>query len=133
MYCRNLTKKLNGNLRCKIIKQQITLDWCKKCRNFNPRENKGIKKKSTHRKVVSDTTYHLVLNRDVECRLKDNNCFGKLELHHIIYRSENVNLIDEPSNCIMLCTYHHRLVHSNKHKYQNILKEKIGGNTNETN
>jgi tRNA(His) 5'-end guanylyltransferase len=87
--------------------------------------NKAIKKKSTHRKVVSDTTYHLVLDRDITCRLRNENCKGRLELHHIIYRSEDVNLIDEPNNCIMLCTYHHKLVHSNKHKYQPILKEII--------
>lgn len=127
MFCKNLVKKLNGKLRCKIIKQQITLDYCKKCLNFQPRMNKTIKKKSTHRKVVSDTTYHLVLDRDIECRLKDENCNGRLELHHIVYRSEDVNLINEPSNCIMLCSYHHKLVHSNKHKYQPILKKIIGG------
>lgn len=127
MFCKNLVKKLNGKLRCKIIKQQITLDYCKKCLNFQPRVNKAIKKKSTHKKVVSDTTYHLVLDRDIECRLKDENCNGRLELHHIVYRSEDVNLIDEPSNCIMLCSYHHKLVHSNKHKYQPMLKKLIGG------
>lgn len=118
MFCKNLVKKLNGKLRCKIIKQQITLDYCKKCLNFQPRVNKAIKKKSTHRKVVSDTTYHLVLDRDITCRLKNENCKGKLELHHIKYRSEAVDLIDDPNNCIMLCTYHHKLVHSDKHYWQ---------------
>lgn len=129
-YCKNLVKKLNGKMRCKIIKQQITLDYCKKCLNFQPRVNKGISKKSSHRKIVSDTTYHLVLDRDIECRLRDNKCNGRLELHHIVYRSEDVNLIDEPNNCIMLCTYHHKLVHSNKHKYQPILKEIIERSNN---
>lgn len=125
MYCRNLVRKINGKLRCKIIKQQITLDYCKKCLNFEPRANKGIRKKSNHKKVVSDTTYHLVLNRDVVCQMRDNKCEGKLELHHIIYRSENINLVDDPNNCIMLCTYHHRLVHSNKHYYQPKLLEMV--------
>ena len=127
MFCKNLVKKLNGKLRCKIIKQQITLNWCKKCLKFQPRLNKGIKKKSNHKKTVSDTTYHLVLDRDIECRLKSFRCNGRLELHHIVYRSEDVNLIDEPSNCIMLCSYHHQLVHSNKHYWQPILKEILGG------
>ena len=127
MYCKNLVKKINGKLRCKIIKQQITLDYCKKCLNFNPRANKPINKVSKHKKRVSDETYHLVLDRDIECRLKDEKCYGRLELHHIVYRSEDVNLIDEPNNCIMLCTYHHKLVHSDKDKYQPILKELIGG------
>lgn len=125
MFCKNLVKKLNGNLRCKIIKQQITLDYCKKCLNFQPRVNKSIKKKSTRRKAVSDTTYHLVLDRDIECQLKSFRCNGRLELHHIIYRSEDVNKIDDPDNCIMLCTFHHKLVHSNKHYWQPILLELV--------
>ena len=130
MYCKNLSRRINGKLRCKIIKQEITLDYCKKCRNFEPSVNKGIKKKSSHKKVVSDNTYHLVLDRDVTCRLHNKNCFGKLELHHIVYRSENVNLIDDPNNCIMLCVYHHKLVHSNKHYWQPILKEMIERSNN---
>ena len=129
-YCKNLVKKINGKLRCKIIKQEITLDYCKKCRNFETRINKPIKKKSNHKRTVSEQTYHLVLNRDLECRLRNYRCEGRLELHHIVYRSEDVNLIDEPNNCIMLCTYHHRLVHSNKHKYQPILKEIIERSNN---
>lgn len=127
MFCKNLVKKLNGKLRCKIIKQQITLDYCKKCLNFEPRANKPINKISSHKKRVSDTTYHLVLDRDITCRLQDENCKGRLELHHIVYKSEDINLIDVPSNCIMLCTYHHKLVHSNKHYWQPRLKKLIKG------
>jgi hypothetical protein len=59
------------------------------------------------------------------CRLEDENCIGKLALHHIVYRSEDKKLINEPTNCIMLCKYHHDLVHSNKHYWQPILKEII--------
>lgn len=126
-FCKNLVKKINGKLRCKIIKQEIVLDYCKKCLNFKPKTNKPINKRSSHKKTVSEETYHLVFNRDLECRMKDCNCKGRLQLHHIVYRSENINLIDEPSNCIILCDYHHKLVHSNKHLYQPILKEILGG------
>lgn len=113
-YCKNLTRKLNGKLRCKIIKQEITLEYCKKCHNFEPKANKSIKKISSHKKTVSKETYNKVLERDKTCRLQNTTCSGGIELHHIIYRSEDINKIDDPDNCIMLCTYHHKLVHNNK-------------------
>ena len=123
MYCKNLTKKINGKLRCKIIKQEITLDWCKKCHNFEPRVNKPINKKSNHKKELTNKTRLKVLQRDKGCRLCDEKCFGNIEIHHIRYRSEDINLIDDPNNCIALCTYHHELVHSNKHYWQPKLLE----------
>ena len=48
-------------------------------------------------------------------------CKGKIELHHVRYRSERKDLINEPNNCVCLCTFHHQLVHSNKKKYQPLL------------
>ena len=50
-----------------------------------------------------------------------------LQLHHVYYRSERKDLIDNPDNCLMLCHRDfsknkcHRLVHNNKKKYQPIL------------
>ena len=71
---------------------------------------------------VRREVYQEVIERDNYCcRLCGSGYF--LELHHIIYRSEDKNLINEPINCIMLCRHHHRLVHSNKKKYQPILKK----------
>ena len=99
------------------------------------KRNKPIKKVSKKRKFVSKETYDKVFERDKrKCRLQSSYCNGKLELHHIIYRSEDKNLIDEPSNCIMLCTAHHQLVHSNKKLWQHQLQELIKGESNnETN
>ncbi len=82
-----------------------------------------LKPISKKRVCVSKKTYNEVYERDNGCcRL----C-GKLniELHHIYYRSERKDLIDEPSNCIMLCFDCHKLVHSNKKQYQPILLEII--------
>lgn len=89
-------------------------------------KNKGIKKVSKKRVFVKKEIYDIVYKRDKQCRLKDKSCQGGLELHHIIYRSENKNLINEPTNCIMLCTKHHKEVHSNKHYWQPRLKKIIG-------
>ena len=124
MYCKYLSKSLNGNLRCKLLKTITYIDNCKKCLKFEPRANKPIKKVSNKRITVTEETYNKVMQRDkYKCRLLDCTCYGKLELHHIRYRSEAKDLINEPTNCIMLCLKHHKQVHSNKHYWQPILKE----------
>lgn len=131
MYCKNLSKCLNGKLKCKLSKQVITLDICKNCSKSIVMRNKPIKKVSNKRITVSKETYNKVMQRDkYKCRLacityNGVSCNGGLELHHIRYRSEAKDLINEPTNCIMLCTAHHKLVHSNKHYWQPILKEMI--------
>ena len=125
--CKNLSKKLNGTLQCKITKSNISYQTCNKnCSNFILVKNKGIKKVGSKRIFVSKETYQKVFERDKgKCRLCGNT---NIELHHIKYRSERKDLINEPSNCIMLCTEHHRLVHSNKHYWQPKLIEMIGEN-----
>lgn len=82
-----------------------------------------LKPISKKRVCVSKKTYDEVYERDNGCC----RFCGKLniELHHIYYRSERKDLIDEPSNCVMLCNACHKLVHSNKKKYQPILLDKI--------
>ena len=124
MYCKNLSKSLKGNLRCKLSKTITYIDDCKKCLKFEPRVNKPIKKVSNKRITVTEETYNKVMQRDnYKCRLCGTSL--NLHLHHIVYRSEDKSLINEPSNCIMLCIKHHKEVHSNKHYWQPILKEMI--------
>jgi hypothetical protein len=126
MYCKHLSKCLNGKLRCKIKKTSIYITECQKCLKKEFRKPQGIKKVSSKRITVTKETYNKVFERDEgKCRLADITCNGALELHHILYRSEAKDLINEPTNCIMLCNGHHRLVHSNKHLWQPILKEII--------
>lgn len=90
---------------------------------------KTIPKKVTRKKTVSDSTYQIVLARDnYKCRLCGNDNRYELELHHIYYRSQRKDLIDEPDNCIMLCGNFsenkcHMKVHNNKKKYQPLLLE----------
>lgn len=124
MYCKNLSKAVNGKLKCKIKKQVITLDKCKNCSDFIFVRNKPIKKVSKKRITVSKETYNKVMKRDnYKCRLCDTHF--NLNEHHIVYKSEDRKLINEPTNLIVLCTKCHALVHSNKHYWQPILKEMI--------
>lgn len=82
-----------------------------------------LKPISKKRVFVSKKTYDEVYERDKGCCQFPLCRKPNIELHHIYYRSERKDLIDEPSNCIMLCNEHHKLVHSNKKKYQPILLE----------
>lgn len=128
MYCKNLLKRQRQKkivFYCKKDKRYISI-WedCKNCSKPNLVANKPIKKVSKNRITVKKEIYQQVYDRDKgKCRLQNGSCEGGLELHHIVYRSENKKLINEPTNCIMLCTKHHKEVHSNKHKWQPILKE----------
>lgn len=89
---------------------------------FNP-VPKPPKTKKHKRIMVTDKTYEKVYERDNgRCRLCGSS---NIQLHHIVYRSESKELINELTNCIMLCTKCHQLVHSNKHKWQPKLKEII--------
>ena len=115
MYCKYLSKSLNGNLRCKLSKTITYIDNCKKCIKFEPRANKPIKKVSNKRITV--------MQRDKgRCRLCGTNL--NLHLHHINGRGKDLtNNID---NCIILCeNCHLNIVHKNQKKYRPILKEMI--------
>lgn len=125
MYCKYMTKSLNGKIKCKYYKRYIdySID-CKNCSNRNLVRNKPIKKVSKNRIFVKKEIYQQVYERDKgKCRLCGTSL--NLHLHHLVYRSEDKKLINEPTNCIMLCVKCHQLVHSNKHKWQPILKSLI--------
>ncbi len=113
-------------------KEQINAEKCYMCpykeykTGKKPKKaTKSDKKRQKSDKKVSHETYMQVYNRDNGmCQMFfESECEGWLELHHILYRSERRDLIDEPTNCIMLCKKHHELAHSNKKKYQPMLLE----------
>ncbi len=125
MYCKYLSKSLNGKIKCRLYKRYIiSLLECKNCSNLIYKTNKPIKKVSNKRITVTEETYNKVMQRDnYKCRL----CGTPFNLneHHIVYKSEDRKLINEPTNLIVLCTKCHAIVHSNKHYWQPILKEMI--------
>ena len=89
---------------------------------------KGTKNRKKMR--VSETTYQEVKNA---CKGKCALCgtTQNLHCHHILYRSERKDLIDDPKNLIMLCEKHHLEVHSNKRYWQPILIDLRKGLENE--
>lgn len=139
--CRIRTKKGVKYLFCVRRKVEIERNECIGCiyREYKTSAKKCLKTRikpiSKKRVFVSRKTYLLVFERSKDifgvprceyCGNADN-----LQLHHIYYRSERKDLIDDPNNCIMLCHRDfstnkcHRLVHSNKKKYQPLLKNII--------
>lgn len=123
-YCKYLSKTFQNGFKCKLYKKHINLLLdCKNCSKFILATTKPINKVSKKRIFVTEETYKKVYERDKGiCQLCGTS--QNLQLHHIVYRSENKQLINEPINCIMLCNNCHRLVHSNKHLWQPILLEK---------
>jgi hypothetical protein len=124
MYCKYLSKALNGKIKCQYYKRYISYSECNKnCLNFILKRNKGINKVSKNKMSVTEETYNKVFERDKEicqlCKTKQN-----LHLHHIDGRGKDLtNNID---NCIMLCNYCHlEVVHKNQKKYRPILKQII--------
>lgn len=88
----------------------------------------GINKVSKKRIFVKPEIYNQTYKRDKgQCQLCGTSL--NLQLHHIIYRSENKSLINDPNNCIMLCVQCHKLVHSNKKYWQEKLQKIILKNT----
>ena len=125
MSCINIrvrSKKYHKYFYCIKRKKEIELSECNICKDYEYKQRKTISKKSNKKIYVSKETYQKVYERDKgTCQLLDENCQYGLELHHIVYRSEDKSKINDINNCILLCNYHHRLVHSNKNHWQPIL------------
>ncbi len=136
-YCIHLKKRKNKPY-CNVIRKEITLSQCRECDNKeykksdikiskkstlkekSPVKNEKMKNKSNKRITVSKEVYNIVIERDKYCcRLCGSTNW--IQLHHILYRSQRKDLINDINNCIMLCDNCHRLVHNNKKKWQPIL------------
>lgn len=126
--CKYLTirsKNYEKYFYCRLNKKIINYTTeCKKCVKNEPRKNKSINKASKKKMTVTQDTYNKVMQRD-NCRCRLCGTSLNLQLHHIIYRSEDKSKINDVNNCIMLCVEHHALVHSNKKYWQPKLLELV--------
>ena len=74
---------------CRLNKKIINYTTeCIKCVKNEPRKNKGINKVSKKKITVTQDTYNKVMQRD-NCRCRLCGTSLNLQLHHIIYRSED--------------------------------------------
>lgn len=81
-----------------------------------------MRKVAKHHIGVSKATYNTVFERDGgRCALCFDDRAENLHLHHILTRAHKA-LINDPHNCIMLCSQHHRLVHQDMTYWQPILQ-----------
>lgn len=134
--CIHFQNNLDGTHNMPLCdKKNIVLDAnnCFGCNYY--RKKKGAlnrlktynKKPKQKRVVVSKKTYEIVNNEARGC-CQLCGLAKPLQLHHILYRSEAKHLIDEPSNCIMICQDCHELCHKHKLQYQPILQQIKKGN-----
>lgn len=108
----------------KFPKGKSNKEDSKNCLKPILKANKPIRKVSKHKIKVSEETYQKVYERDKGiCQLCGSSNW--IEAHHVLYKSERKDLIDEPTNLILLCKKCHMLVHSNKHYWQPILLDKM--------
>ena len=131
MSCKELkvrSKKYRKYYYCNRKKCEIDVNECSKCEYKQYKKVKSIKRVSKKRKTVSEKTYEIVFKRcGGKCAICGTTQY--LEYHHIEFRSEAPDLIDVPSNGIMLCgefanNCHKGKAHKNKNYWKPILKEK---------
>jgi len=109
MYCINLSKRLNGKLRCKLLKQQITLEQCKKCLKMQPRVNQPINKKSNKQQKLEKSRYSILTNDLKHCYIcyeQDESLIPKDDLHEI-YGGRNRTRSIKNGFVAPLCRKHH--------------------------
>lgn len=91
MYCKYLSKSLNGKLRCKISKSITYIDECKKCLKFEPRVNKPIKKVSNKRNKLEKNRFSNYTNNYNKCYYCGN--VGTMDLHEVYGGSNRLRSI----------------------------------------
>ncbi len=123
----------NSHLRCRACRQYfpaeemfrrdalgaVCSDECRRQLAHNKaRERKFHEEPAT----PSSKIRKRVRLRDGE-RCRYCGCRTSLQVHHIVYRSEGGPDIE--TNLITLCDIHHRLMHSDKRRWQPVLLELI--------
>lgn len=123
--CRYFTIRSKKGVKmryCRYLKKEVAS--CYGCQHRENRSVKQVRKISKKRIFVSKATYDKVFARD-EGKCAFCGTTQNLNYHHILYRSQRKDLIDVPSNGILLCQECHSIAHSNKKKYQLILLDII--------
>ena len=116
MYCKNLSRALNGNLKCKLFKTITNIDNCKKCLKNEPRENKPIKKVSAKRmKLEKERDKDLI--KKGKCEYCKKYC-DRLDPHEV-YGGSNRTRSIKNGFIALLC----RECHQNEEILQELKKQ----------
>lgn len=109
MYCKYLSKSLNGKIRCKLNKTNIYITECKNCINFELRKNKGINKK-TSKQIKLEKSRYSILTDDLEhcyiCRFQNKKVLRD-DLHEV-YNGANRKRSILNGLVVPLCRKHHQ-------------------------
>ena len=126
-------RRKQSKMYCYCTKKRAVIESFE-CKGCNNKEYKKVVKMAVKTKIkpvskkritVSKKTYDEVFERcNGVCAICGTN--QNLEYHHIYYRSERKDLIDDPNNGIMLCgefanNCHKGKAHKNKRYWQPIL------------
>ena len=96
MYCKYLSRKINGTLKCKFYKKDITnILCCQNCSQFNLMQNKGINKVSKKQKKLNNNRFSIFTNKFDECYYCGKQNI-KLDLHEV-YGGSNRKRSHRPS------------------------------------
>ena len=114
MYCKYLSKALNGKLKCKISKLIININDCGKCLKFNPRVNKAMKNKSDKLKVKENNRKSILTDDLTKCYICGK---AKQDIHEIFGGSNRQTSIKWDCT-IPICRLCHTEWDSNKEMRQ---------------
>lgn len=112
MYCKYLSKCLNGKIKCRYYKRYIiSLIECKSCSNLICKANKPIKKVSNKRNKIEKNRFSIFTDNFNQCyyckkKIKENE---KLDLHEVYGGSNRLRSIKN-GLVVPLC----RICHSNE-------------------
>lgn len=114
MYCKHLSKSLNGKIKCKYYKRYIDYNIdCKNCSERNLVANKPIKKASSKQKQLEKNRFSIFTTNFNKCYYCGNE--GKMDLHEI-YGGSNRKRSIENGFVVPLC----RICHSNEEIIQRL-------------
>lgn len=92
MYCKNLSKSLNGDLRCRLYKRYIiSLLECKSCSDFEIKRNKPIKSKTIKQRQIEKARFSNYTDNYNKCYYCGN--VGTMDLHEVYGGSNRLRSI----------------------------------------
>lgn len=89
----------------------VTPDWKRETEGGIGRKKPAKGKRSRGRIIATKEEWAAIRANKGYCRMVNEHCFGKIELHHLVPRSRGGD--DVPANIVGLCTWHHAAVSGN--------------------